>query len=506
MRRRMIRHRFEAVGSVRLIAIAMAHSGRCQCPHQLRPRPVSVPLSCGFGTISGSLTILPLQAALETGAPVLPIYIHDEQSPGLRPLGGASRWWLHHSLAALERSLSALGNRLVLLRGPAPTVLSGLVEEIDAAGVFWNRRYTAAEIAVDADVKTRLRAQGLQVESFNASLLFEPWEVKSRVGEPMKVFTPFWRAALALREPASPLPAPKVIPAAGLVGAFRTETSLKALNLLPTKPDWAGGLRAAWTPGEAGARARLDTFLSSEMSGYANHRDRPDRPATSRLSPHLRFGEISPRQAWHAAEHAVLSGEGGASAADLTKFRAEIGWREFSYHLLFSNPDLATRNFQPKFDASPGGRTRRAAGLAARAHRLSARRRRHAPALGDGLDAQPRAHDHGVVPDQAPADRLAGRRGMVLGHAGRCRSRPATRRAGNGWPGRARMRLRTTASSIRSCRARNSTPQAIMSAASCRNSPELPPDIIHEPWSAPAEGLPDRRQARRNLPSPDRRS
>ena len=109
----------------------------------------------------------------------MPIYIHDEQSPGLRPLGGASRWWLHHSLAALERSLSALGNRLVLLRGPAPTVLSGLVEEIDAAGVFWNRRYTAAEIAVDTDVKTRLRAQGLQVESFNASLLFEPWEVRA---------------------------------------------------------------------------------------------------------------------------------------------------------------------------------------------------------------------------------------------------------------------------------------------------------------------------------------
>ena len=219
-----------------------------------------------------------MQAALETGAPVLPIYIHDEQSPGLRPLGGASRWWLHHSLAALERSLSALGNRLVLLRGPAPTVLSGLVEEIDAAGVFWNRRYTAAEIAVDADVKTRLRAQGLQVESFNASLLFEPWEVKSRVGEPMKVFTPFWRAALALREPASPVPAPKVVPAAGLVGAFRAETSLKALNLLPTKPDWAGGLREAWTPGEAGARARLDD-VPVQRDERLRQRSGPARPA-----------------------------------------------------------------------------------------------------------------------------------------------------------------------------------------------------------------------------------
>ena len=292
-----------------------------------------------------------LQAARESGAPLICLYILDEESPGLRALGGASRWWLHHSLAALAADLEKIGARLDILRGAAAPLISDLAKACDASAIYWTRRYGAAEIAVDRDIKAALTEAGLAVKSFNGQLLHEPWEVQTKLGEFFKVFTPFWRAAQTRGEPAGPLPKPGKLKSADWPANGPKRLPLDTLGLLPTKPDWSDGLRKTWTPGEKGAQARLAAFLEKRAKNYASLRDRPDQPSTSNLSPHLRFGEISPRQVWHATRHAQASGHVPAQDAD--KFLAEIGWREFAHHLLYHFPDLQTRNFQKKFDAFP---------------------------------------------------------------------------------------------------------------------------------------------------------
>ncbi|MHB2166154.1 cryptochrome/photolyase family protein [Alsobacter sp. R-9] len=294
-----------------------------------------------------------LAGAVATGSPVLCVFIHDETSPGVRALGGAARWWLHHSLAALAASLRLRGSDLLVLNGPAREVMASLASATSPRAVFWNRRYTAAGIAVDTQVKADLRGAGIQAESFNAALLYEPWQVKSKTGEPLKVFSPFWRAALASGDPPAPSPAPQSWTPAEHPTSLPARVTLDDLKLRPTGPDWAGGMREAWVPGEAGAAERLSTFIEDEFAGYAAQRDRPDRASTSQLSPFLRFGEIGARQVWHAASAAVMSGRTRASGTDLQKFLAELGWREFSYHLLYQRPDMDRVNIQAKFDAFP---------------------------------------------------------------------------------------------------------------------------------------------------------
>ncbi|MCZ8099919.1 MAG: deoxyribodipyrimidine photo-lyase [Burkholderiales bacterium] len=291
--------------------------------------------------------------AARLGVPFVGLYVLDEDSEGLRPMGGASRWWLHHALAALAADVADLGGILLLTRGPARAVMARTVAALAPAAVLWNRRYDAAGIAVDTAIKADIRASGIRADSFNASLLYEPWQVKSRTGEPLKVFSPFWRAAQALGEPPAPLPTPARFAGGAKDLAVSDAMTLDALDLLPRRPDWAGGLRDTWRPGERGARERLAKFLEDGLAHYADGRDRPDRDYTSRLSPWLRFGEIGPRQVWHAASAARLSGASQASARDLDKFRAELGWREFSYHLLHQRPDMASVNIQRKFDAFP---------------------------------------------------------------------------------------------------------------------------------------------------------
>jgi deoxyribodipyrimidine photo-lyase len=203
-------------------------------------------------------------------------------------------------------------------------------------------------------LKETLTGAGIEVRSFNGSLLNEPWEVTSKAGQPMKVFTPYWRAARERGEPAAPLPAPGKIKRLDPPDSAASESlALADLGLEPRKPDWAGGLREAWMPGEAGAQDLLESFIGNRLSGYAEGRNRPDRDSTSRLSPHLRFGEIGPRQIWHALAMARESGEAAGSSTDAEKFLSELGWREFSYHLLFHNPDLASRNYDSRFDAFP---------------------------------------------------------------------------------------------------------------------------------------------------------
>jgi deoxyribodipyrimidine photo-lyase len=298
-----------------------------------------------------------LSAAIATGQPVLAVYAFDEDSPGIRPLGGASRWWLYHSLAALAADLARLGTALHIYRGAAGKLMPKLAIAAKATSVFWSRRYGAAERAVDTAVKSALRDAGIAAESFSDHLLVEPWEIKTKAAEPFKVFTPFWRTMRALGDPPGSLGKPKRIGAAA-PPATPQSVALNSLGLLPIKPDWSDGLRETWTPGEAGARKQLSQFIAKRLARYSANRDRPDLGATSGLSPHLRFGEIGPRQVWHAVARAAE--DGSAPHGDVEKFLSELGWREFSYHLLFHQPDLATANFDTRFDAFPWAKNAKA--------------------------------------------------------------------------------------------------------------------------------------------------
>lgn len=290
-----------------------------------------------------------LRAAIDHG-PLICLYILDT-SAARRPLGGAARWWLSRSLTALSEAIAAKGGELLILRGDPAELLPDVVELTGSGYVAWNRRYDGAAIALDKALKTTLSGAGVEVESFNANLLNEPWQIETRAGGPFKVFTPYWRAVRERGEPVAPLPPPTQLSKARLPAALRKQALTVAdLALEPTAPDWAGGLRETWAPGEGGAQDRLDAFLDETLKGYREGRDCPDKLSTSRLSPHLRFGEISPRQIWHATKAALEAGDTPGSAADAEKFFSEIGWREFSYHLLFHNPEIASVNYDRRFD------------------------------------------------------------------------------------------------------------------------------------------------------------
>lgn len=288
-----------------------------------------------------------LHAASRTGAPVICLYVLDEESVRLRPLGGAARWWLAQSLRSLQASLHSIGAALVLRRGPAAKAIAGLARETGAGTVFWNEIAQAPHQAVAEQVAAALAATGVASQSCAGDLLAPPLAIRNKDGRGLRVFTPFWRRVQALGDPPTPLPAPPRLGAAPDIAG----DALENWRLEPAGPDWAGGLRERWQPGERSAQARLNAFLESGVAGYALQRDRPDRDGTSGLSPHLRFGEISPRQVWHAARFAAAGQP--RLAADIHKFLSEVGWREFGRHLLFDVPDLAERNLQPSFDAFP---------------------------------------------------------------------------------------------------------------------------------------------------------
>ncbi|HEX2592331.1 MAG TPA: deoxyribodipyrimidine photo-lyase, partial [Rhizomicrobium sp.] len=287
-----------------------------------------------------------LSLAAASGKPVVPLFVLDDENAGDWKAGGASRWWLHHSLAALAADLKALGVKLILRRGPADKVVQQIVDETKADAVMWNRCYEPWSIKRDTKLKADLTESGIDVKTCNASLLQEPWEVKTKSGGvPFKVYTPFWRTIRTMELP--PIKrAPKSLTA--FHHAVKSD-ALEDWKLLPNKPDWAGGIRKTWTPGEDGAKKRLSAFLK-RIDGYSEGRDRPDLEGTSRLSPHLHFGEISPRQIWHAVS---LHHHG----ADAEKYLSEIGWREFSNHLLFHNPELPREPLDPKFVHFPWSRS-----------------------------------------------------------------------------------------------------------------------------------------------------
>ena len=293
-----------------------------------------------------------LHAAANTGAPVICLYVFDQPDrPNARPLGGAARWWLAQSLRALQASLQAIGSSLVLRRGPAAKIITALAQEAGAQAVHWNDIAQAPYQAQADQVAAALEAIGVASQGFPGDLLVSPTYIRNKEGRGLRVFTPFWKRVQALGDPPKPLPAPKALGKDSNSAPTVASDRLADWYLEPTRPDWAGGLRQRWHPGEKAAQARLCEFLKSHVAGYSGDRDRPDRAGTSGLSPHLRFGEISPRQVWHAARFAAA--ERHALSGDIDKFLSEVGWREFCRHLLFDVPDLATRNLQPAFDAFP---------------------------------------------------------------------------------------------------------------------------------------------------------
>lgn len=259
-----------------------------------------------------------LSAAAATGAPVVPLYIHDE--PGM---GAASKWWLHHSLRALDCPI-------VTREGKAADILKNVIRETGAESVYWNRAYEPGTIARDSDIKKTLKADGIDAQSFKGSVLIEPMEIKQ-----YKVFTPYYKAVLGMED---------------AIGAtLKAPTQLKwhtipsdTLDLLP-KIKWDAGFSDHWTPGEDGACERTRSYIEELMGDYKDDRDFPSKDATSRLSPHMHFGEISPRQIWHMA--------GPHKGSDA--FLRQLVWREFSIQLLFHNPNLPTQPLQDKFESFP---------------------------------------------------------------------------------------------------------------------------------------------------------
>lgn len=277
---------------------------------------------------------------------IIPVYILDDYSPGKWKLGGASRWWLHHSLLSLSEKLRRMGTNLVLAKGNSSEILSEIARKSNSSHIFWNRCYEPYSIKRDEKIKKLLGESGIIAKSFNGSLLFEPWEIKNKQGSYFKVYTAFWKSCLAESSVNPPLPEPKL----KLNGSKLFFLDIEELNLLPKTPDWSSGLKELWQPGEEGAKKQLSNFLDGPLDKYTAGRDIPGISGTSRLSPHIHFGEISPRQVWSSAIFTKNLTRNSAYSSNIDKFLSEIGWREFSHSLLYNFPMLPDSPFDSRFD------------------------------------------------------------------------------------------------------------------------------------------------------------
>ncbi len=282
----------------------------------------------------------PLIAAAESGRPIIAVYVHD---PG-HPLGGASAWWLHHSLSSLDRSLQHLGGSLVVACGDAASAIGRIVAETGASEVFFSHRYESFS-RDEEDLLEQNLANDIELHGFDDALLTPPNAIATRGGTPFKVFTPYWKSAVERGDPAPPRPAPRKMIFAAVAGSLRIDD----LRLLPVAPDWSDGLRNTWQPGENGALNQLDAAVDNAHL-YAAQRDRPDLDITSRLSPFLHFGELSPRQAWHALRSEASKSTSSKGSEALIR---QLYWREFSSYLLFHFPRLPEEPLRPEFEHFP---------------------------------------------------------------------------------------------------------------------------------------------------------
>ncbi len=273
---------------------------------------------------------------------IMPLYILDEK---LSLLGEAQSWWLHHSLNALTISLQQLGLKLVLRKGDPLEIILELANTLSIDAIYWNRCYEPLAIERDKKIKAALPTHGIEVVSFNASLLHEPWTIHNKSGDFFKVFTPYWktcRQTLVLRPIKELTKRP--------TSADVVSDELNTWQLLP-RLNWASQFPNFWTPGEEGAKQQLNNFINHHLHGYKINRDFPAKDATSRLSPHLHFGELSPSAILRAIELAKLNPHCDLAGAE--HFLSELGWREFSYYLLYHVPTLPLKSFKPEFDAFP---------------------------------------------------------------------------------------------------------------------------------------------------------
>jgi len=278
--------------------------------------------------------------AVHSGHAVLPVYIHEATDNGWSP-GAASRWWLHHSLRALDDSLRARGNRLYLLHGEAGQGLAELIEQSGAVAVHANRRYEPANEAIDRALQAGLQARGIPLHLYDANLIHPPEAILNQQGRPYKVFTPYYKASLAAGLDGHVHTAPSSIPAGRL--ALDTST-LEALQLLPAIP-WDRGFYAHWTPGEAGAHTRLQGFIEHAVEGYPQRRDIPSVEGTSRLSPHLHFGELGPRQ--------IVARLRRVKHPAVNEFLRQLVWRDFAHAVLHHFPHTSDQPFNERFAAFP---------------------------------------------------------------------------------------------------------------------------------------------------------
>ncbi|MEO0437423.1 MAG: deoxyribodipyrimidine photo-lyase [Pseudomonadota bacterium] len=286
-----------------------------------------------------------LVAAARDGQRIVATYIHDDAAAGDWAPGSACRWWLHRSLQSLQTQIQELGGALTFRRGDTASVLKQLCQECGAQSVYCSRRYEPWAAAQESALYAELKNSTLSLKRYPGTLLHEPGSVLTQGGDPFKVFSPFWRACL--RNPVSePIAVPKL--------SFHKPLESDALedwDLLPTNPNWASHWTDLWSPGEAGAAQQLDVFLSGAAAQYASNRDLPAVSGTSKLSPHIHFGELSPRTIWSYCERQTAIGE--SDNTSLAKFQAELGWREFSYHLLHFFPHIPETSFKANFNDFP---------------------------------------------------------------------------------------------------------------------------------------------------------
>ncbi|WP_343610084.1 deoxyribodipyrimidine photo-lyase [Novosphingobium sp.] len=278
-----------------------------------------------------------LRAAVDSGSPVIPVYVLDDETPRHRKMGGASRWWLHLSLQSLSQDLLQHDSRLILRRGRSEEVLADLAEETGAETIHALHHHEPWWLNAEKAVAKA----GLDLQLHHGNYLAPPGSVTSGAGTPYRIYTPFWRALQQHMPPPPPVAKPRHIPAPS---HWPRSDDLADWHLLPTKPDWAGGFRAEWTPGEKGAHERLNDFID-EARHYGEARNLPSQEGTSRLSPHLAFGEISPAQCWHALE------DDDSEGAQI--FRSELGWRDYAQNQIVSMPDYGARPANPAFEHFP---------------------------------------------------------------------------------------------------------------------------------------------------------
>lgn len=286
-----------------------------------------------------------LQAALKTGLPLVCVYIHAPHREGSWKMGGAQKWWLHHSLSALDQDLQAKGVKLILRQGDPQAILQEIIAHSSAKALFWNRCYEPYAIKQAQEIKNEFKQQGLHVESFNASMLYEPWEIQNQQGQYYKVFSQFWKTLQAKGAPRKPHKTNWE--SVQHYDNLPTDT-LEDWDLLPQNPNWAKEFSDYWKPGEQGAQHRLEAFIENAVLEYKQQRDLPAIEGTSRLSPHLHFGEISPNQIWYAIVHAH-----GDNLARVESFLRQLGWREFCTSILYHAPDIPHSPFRKEFSAFP---------------------------------------------------------------------------------------------------------------------------------------------------------